>query len=325
MIRRLLKYLFPTEWFDILRNTSNILNYFVFLKYDHPFKSLRLGTSDTGIYQIIRQYHRLEKAMSKEFFDSSRGKRAAITLLKLLEKNRESNVRNNIQYSVAWKVLDKYIVLDETRHSALRERLDKIFIHRTEELTVGVERTLKNDFLKGAGSNFQVLSNSRKSIRYFSRKEVPDTIVLNALDIAKKTPSVCNRQGWHTWLIKDKSIISEFRKVHNGFAQKRQNLQTLLVITFDMSAFDYPVERNQGYVDGGLYSMSVLYALTSLGVASCPLNSNLHLSDKKRFKKLIGISDNYRIVMFIAVGNYLEENVSPISYRSPVKDKMTIV
>ena len=180
-------------------------------------------------------------------------------------------------------------------------------------------------FLDNALKSFENLAKSRKSIRYFSDQKVDLILVEKALDIASKTPSVCNRQGWHTWIITEPKIISLFREVHNGFANENQKLTTLLVMTFDKNAFDYPMERNQGFTDAGLYSMSVMYSLTHVGLASCPLNSNLLLGDKKRLRKAIGLPDNYTIAMFIAVGNYLEENISPISFRYNAKQKSTLI
>ncbi|MDA7537416.1 nitroreductase family protein [Akkermansiaceae bacterium] len=276
------------------------------------------------ISDIVRQYHRIEKAMCKKPYDSSRGLRAVDNLTKLLKRYEVENDQKSCQFYVGILVLKKFFLKnnDETSDRFKSwENLDKY----DKEIPAGVEITNKNYFIENSSCSFEKLARSRKSIRYFSEEEVDVNLIIKALDIAKKTPSVCNRQGWHTWVVTEPTMIDEFRRVHNGFAEKNQNLATLLVMTFKKDVFDYPLERNQGFTDAGLFSMSVMYALTSVGLASCPLNSNLLIKDKKEFSKRVGIPQNYTIVMFIAVGNYLESNRTPISHRYPVLDKTTFL
>jgi nitroreductase len=262
--------------------------------------------------------------LSKNPYNSSRGYRAASTLINLLEKYEVENDNKDIQFYVGLRVLNEFFSANKNYDSEIYKRL-KYFDKYDKITKAGVESTPKSFFIKNKQLDFEKLAESRKSIRYFSDEKVDVDLIYKALDIAKKTPSVCNRQGWHTWVITKPDIIKYFRKIHNGFSADNQKLTSLLIMTFDKNAFDYPLERNQGFTDVGLYSMSVMYALASLGLASCPLNSNLLLKPKKQFKNLVGIPDNYTICMFIAVGNYLDENISPISYRYSVEDKTTFI
>lgn len=324
MIKKLAKKYIPTKYFTGIRQLINSLNFFSYLYYDykHLFKFRK--NKVVKISDIIRQYHRVEKSLSKVPYNPKRGHRAAYALLNFLEKYQIENEEKDVQFYVGLKVLRQFFNNNKEIDPEAHDRLNK-FNNIDFEVDSGVEITPKSYFLENAVKSFENLAKSRKSIRYFSDEEVNLSLVEKALDIAKKTPSVCNRQGWHTWVITDANIITLFREVHKGFADKNQKLRTLLVITFDKNAFDYPIERNQGFTDAGLYSMSVMYSLTHVGLASCPLNGNLLLNDKKRFKKAIDIPDNYTIVMFIAVGNYLEENISPISFRYNAKQKSTII
>ena len=43
----------------------------------------------------------------------------------------------------------------------------------------------------------------------------------------------------------------------------------VLVITSDLQTFFAPEERNQAWIDGGMFAMSLVHALHSLGLASC--------------------------------------------------------
>ena len=44
-------------------------------------------------------------------------------------------------------------------------------------------------------------------------------------------------------------------------------------MTADLRAFMGANEHNEGYVDGGLFGMSLLYSLETCGLAACPLNT----------------------------------------------------
>lgn len=324
MIKKILKKYIPVKYFTFIRSSLNSFSFFnyVFYDYRHIFKfNLK---NKTKISDIIRQYHRVEKSLSKTPFNPKRGYRAAFSLVLFLEKYAIENELKDIQFYVGLNVLEKFFKKNKDFKSDIYKRLKNLDKYK-KDTKAGVEKTPKSFFLNNSNKSFETLAKLRKSIRYFSDKKVDANLIEKALEISKKTPSVCNRQGWHTWVIAKPSLIDHFRKIHNGFVDENQKLKTLLVMTFDKDFFDYPMERNQGFTDVGLYSMSVMYALTSLGLASCPLNSNLLLKHKINFKKIVGIPDNYTICMFIAVGNYLDENISPISFRYPAKNKSTFI
>ncbi|WP_417857462.1 MULTISPECIES: nitroreductase family protein [Flavobacteriaceae] len=324
MIKQAAKKYIPIKYFDTIRGFINRLNFFSYVFYDYKHLIKFRKNKYVKISDIIRQYHRVEKSLSKIPYNSKRGYRAAYTLVNYLEKYETENEIKDVQFYVGLKVLHQFFLRNKDYNSETYKRLKK-FKDYNKNIRSGIESTPKSYFIKNSIAKFDMLAESRKSIRYFSNEKVDISLIKRALDISKKTPSVCNRQGWHTWVVSKANIIDYFRKVHNGFTDENQNLTTILIMTFDKNAFDYPIERNQGFTDAGLYSMSVMYSLTHLGLASCPLNSNLLIKDKKNLKKIIGIPDNYTIVMFIAVGNYLEDNISPISYRYPVKDKATFL
>ncbi len=93
--------------------------------------------------------------------------------------------------------------------------------------------------------------------------------------------------------------------------------EVLLTITVSNNTYLSPVERNQAFVDGGLFSMSVLYGLEHEGLAAVPLNAMMYYSDQKAVRELLDIDDSEMITMFIAVGAFMDESVVPISDRKP--------
>lgn len=80
----------------------------------------------------------------------------------------------------------------------------------------------------------------------------------------------------------------------------------LLVITVNNSYLAGPEERNQGFIDGGMFSMSPIYALTYFGLALCALNAAFTKKSDKLIRNILNISVNENLSMFISVGHYLD-------------------
>ena len=55
------------------------------------------------------------------------------------------------------------------------------------------------------------LMKTRRSIREFSRKKVPDEVIINAIKTASSAPSGANKQPWHFVVVKDSKIKKDIR------------------------------------------------------------------------------------------------------------------
>ena len=88
MIKKLAKNFIPVKYFTVIRRFINRLSFLTYLYYDyrHLFKLRK--NKQVKISDIIRQYHRVEKALSKVPYNPKRGHRAAYELLNFLEKYR---------------------------------------------------------------------------------------------------------------------------------------------------------------------------------------------------------------------------------------------
>ena len=268
----------------------------------------------------------MEKALSKDPFIQGRGYRAANSLIHSLSKGHFESEQDQKHVAVALKVLYDFFMANSDFNSSTYKSFQNLdlFTGSNDEIGGGVLRLDKDFFLSQINSDFSSLAKSRYSIRYFNGTPVSDELIMDAINISSKTPSVCNRQAWHVWHVKSEELVARFMKVHNGFSQEEQNLTNFLVVGMDRRYFSYPLERNQAYTDGGLYSMSLLYSLTSLGLATCPLNANLPLRVLKKLKKELDIPGEFTIVMFIAVGHYKDSNICPYSFRTNGNLKYTV-
>lgn len=278
---------------------------------------------------IIKEYHRLEKSLSNPSFASNRGVSAAFSLLSSLEKVNTLNYKFNHQYYVGLKVLEKFVKEQNSEEIWVKEIHSRLsLLNKNRSLNDNLDCGI-HDYKLSIDCNtlpFTSLVKNRRSVRFFTDKLVDISTINKALSISSMTPSVCNRQAWFTFVVQSSDCIEIFRDIHKGFSDKKlQKLNTLLVVTFRRSMFSYPSERFQGYTDGGLYSMSLMYALTSLGVSSCPLNANLSPKKENILRSKFKISSDYGLVMFIACG-YQDSTIKiPVSSRTPYFENSVLI
>ncbi len=170
-------------------------------------------------------------------------------------------------------------------------------------------------------TDFQSLLHSRHSIRYFT-KEVPTReIITQALELAQRTPSACNRQAWHTHVYFGEQAHS-LLKLQGGSNGFEESIHCVIMVTADMKGF-LSYEPFQLYIDGGMYSMNLINALHSLALGTIPLSCGF------RNKTLVGIKQQYAIpeheipIVLIGVG-YMEENFKvAVSTRKSIEQTNT--
>lgn len=197
----------------------------------------------------------------------------------------------------------------------LEEIIDPEFLNPTGSFgAAGTKAVRRADKLRNSEKDFYELAQGRSSVREFSGEPIDLTKVENALRNAEKTPSVCNRQGWKVYWVEDKELARKVLKHQRGFGYP-QMPEVLLAITVSNNTFLSPVERNEAFVDGGLFAMSVMYGLEHEGLAAVPLNAMMYYKDQLGVRELLDIDDSEMIIMFIAVGEFMDESVVPISDR----------
>jgi nitroreductase len=140
--------------------------------------------------------------------------------------------------------------------------------------------------------------------------------------MAMKSPSACNRQSWHVYHLEGELAQQAlaFQDGNRGFGHK---IKDLLIITTDLRAFVSPRERYQHWIDGGMFSMSVILALHSIGIASCCLNWSQSGRADIKFRKVIKISPQHTVMMMLAIGYPNEQNTVCASPRRPISEVYT--
>lgn len=276
--------------------------------------------------RIMYNVHALEKGLAQTAdWAPGRGRKALRNLNDALAiYTRRGFSRSTFAYRQGISILQRYQVRHEgyeDRIDFLKEIIDPAFLAPDQVdlyADAGVKTIHRGDRNENATKAFYDLSQGRSSVRSFSGDSIDTRRVLKALENAEKTPSVCNRQGWRVYWTENKDLAREVLKHQRGFAY-RQMPEVLLAVTVSNSVFISPVERNQGFIDGGLYSMSVLYGLEAEGLAAVPLNACLYARDRVAVQRLLSIDPSEEIIMFIAIGDHPETATVPVSDRRPTE------
>jgi nitroreductase len=209
--------------------------------------------------------------------------------------------------------------------------LDEKLIHYkqyicTEYKHLGGVISLKKELLPDFSQlPFDELFNWRYSLRNFADSEVDFQKVREAVDLARKAPSACNRQACKAYIINDKNVRNRVAKLHMGVNGFDGQLSTFIIITSDIKCFGGAGERNQAFVDGGLFAMSVLMSLHYKGLGTIPLHWGVEKRTDVKLRRIVGISDSEAVIMLIGIGNYPDEFNVAKSCRRDIKDICVII
>lgn len=165
---------------------------------------------------------------------------------------------------------------------------------------------------------FKGFFESRHSVRNFTGNAIPVTLLTQAVEIAQKTPSVCNRQSWRVHLFRDQTKIKELLEIQSGSRGFGENASAVMVVTSDLGYFVDVGERYQAWIDGGMFSMSLCLALHDQGLGSCCLNWSKEMATDKKMREAANIPGQDQIIMLIAIGGLPDNFDVAYSYRPPV-------
>ncbi|WP_300682299.1 nitroreductase family protein [Nocardioides sp.] len=161
---------------------------------------------------------------------------------------------------------------------------------------------------------------SRHSVRDFDQRPVDRALISEAVRLGGYAPSVCNRQGWRAYWFDDREDIARILADHRGSAGFADRVPGLFVITYDLRAFEETRERNQGWIDAGLFSMTLLLALHGLGLGAVPLNWSRRNSASRRIRRNAALPEHENVVMLIAAGHPAPGYRVARSARRPVSE-----
>lgn len=283
--------------------------------------------------KVIFFSHQIEKGLSHKDFRYGFGRQALTNLSYALKalKALDSDVTDSDKvYCMALGSLHEYIQRHEDAGydlTAVRRLFEPTIWHEAElfEGLQGGSYTVnafeKND---NKAKSFDQLAVGRHAVREFASTPVTIEEIRQAVDLARTAPSVCNRQPARIHVTCNQEVIERALRIQGGFSGY-PTPPALILVTADNQAFLFPTERNEGFVDGGLFAMQLLMSLESEGLAACPLNTMMSTKNENITRELMQVPDNEFLVMYIAVGHFPETLNLCRSTRLPVSMIMSTV
>lgn len=187
--------------------------------------------------------------------------------------------------------------------------------------TVAVER---GAVLAALPADPEAFFGRRHSLRQFDPRPVDLGTLDRAVRLAQRAPSVCNRQAARVHAFTDplqRRTVLGFQNGNRGFGD---SAGLILAVTVDLRHFTGAGERHQGWIDGGLFAMSLVYAFHAVGLGACMLNWSVTADTDRRMRLAAGIPDWEAVVMLVAVGHLPERFRVALSARKPLADILSL-
>jgi len=276
--------------------------------------------------KIDARYHNIEKGLTFSEVKLGFGKEKIELLLGFLDQYQQSGFdQSRRSFQTALSVLAEYIKYHEEQNfnvDWLKKKVRKYtYKHK---FSGGTKEVSRFDLVSKQNGNFKDLAFNRHSIRNFSSEKVELSQIREAVAIAQMSPSVCNRQSSLVHIVNDETLKKKTLEIHKGNSGFGHLASSLLIVTSDMRTFTGIGERNQCYIDGSLFGMTLTYALHSLGLATCIMNWSVTKGTDISLHALLKIPDHEVIMFIIAVGHYPEKLLVAKSIRKNLEDIITI-
>ncbi|NHJ84031.1 MAG: nitroreductase family protein [Asgard group archaeon] len=148
--------------------------------------------------------------------------------------------------------------------------------------------------------------NSRRSIRKFQNKLIPEEIVTKLLRAAMQAPSAGNNQPWHFVVITDRNILNKIPDFH---PYSKMLLEAPLAI---LICGEYTAERFCGYwvQDCSAATENLLLAAHALGLGAVWLGIYPIQERVDGLNELLNLPRNIYPLSLIAIG-YPDEEKKP--------------
>jgi len=284
---------------------------------------LNNASQEQIIAKLMFSSHSLEKSLSHGNFEGKFGLSVAKILIERLEIYRKKGYdTSHLGYVNTISVL--HALYNKCKDTKDKEELEEILadflveVKKTKSKIGGVNTMLYTNKDNNDKKSFAQLAEGRFSVREYANKPVDKKVVREALAIATKTPSACNRQSGRVYEIYNKEIITKVLEVQGGMNYYDTPPVLLLVTADDRSYVDIN-ERNQGFIDGGMLAMSILYALEYKGFGACPLHAMFEEYRDQTIRAMLDIPEGEKLITFISVGHFRKNNNVCKSFRYPVE------
>ncbi len=272
-----------------------------------------LAEEGNPVYFLRRNLHRLEKALSTPARRASFGESYILQTVCALRKlmthhsrtsslGREGPIESTIQWGI--DALTAYFRVVEESPTVAKARaifLDLTAAYREEPPPI-VHFVAERPTLCVNYDDLLSLARRRHSIRRYAPIPIPSRLLDKAFDVARHAPSACNRQAYFFTVCQDPALVLRLATLAGGANDFANNIPCLVVVVGQLRAYFKDRDVHLAYIDASLAVMAFIYALETLGLASCCINWPNEAKAELEASELLGLSRDERVLLLVAVG-----------------------
>lgn len=276
---------------------------------------LRRTADGTELFELRRRIHMLEKGLTMQ----PRRNTFAVDYIEMtvrrLKRAWHASLLDDEMTAWARDVLNEYF-----RATAAS---DSPQIQRSKENYESFELVSESPYVGPApvgtiatsisADELSALATQRRSVRWFQSKRVDREIVDRAIATAIEAPTACNRVPYRFEIFDDPDDAAEVSRLAGGTGGYAHNLQGLIVIIGDHSAFLHTRDRHLVYIDASLAAMSLVLSFESAGVSTCCINWPDLPKPERNMRDLLQLEAWERPVMLLAYGYADPQGLAPTS------------
>jgi len=220
----------------------------------------------------------------------------------------EKNKRKKRRYSLYRLLRTEDIYMEAKR----KELLSKREIEWCESVIYGKSNSDKEEYHSESIEEVDKVIKNRRSVRgSWEREPLQEEDFRELVEIARWSPSACNRQSWDFMLTNDKEKI---KLLANQRGKWIENAPSCILVSVDLNAYK-KVERNYTpYLDAGSVIQTLLLKAEVMGYGACWVNfGELEVDDEARqdINDLFSLPSEQKIVSIIPIGKYKKKPNPP--------------
>lgn len=148
---------------------------------------------------------------------------------------------------------------------------------------------------------------SRRSIRKYTKKSIPEDEVLKVLKAAMYAPSARNQRPWHFIVVHNRETLSKITEIH-PYANMLNNAQLAVIVCADLN-----LEQSEGYwvQDCAAATQNILLAIHGLGMGGVWLGVHPRAERSNGIRKIFNLPEHIMPFSMVSVGFPDEEKQMP--------------
>ncbi len=150
---------------------------------------------------------------------------------------------------------------------------------------------------------------SRRSIRRYENKDIPEDVLQQILETGRQAPSAANRQPIRFVIVNDHDILKNL--CDNLITRFVKNAPVAIVGCADIKSL---LTGKWAVVDTTIAMQNMVIAAWALGIGSCWIGA----CNEKKVKELLKIPDKWKFVALLTLG-YPAEQPKPRKKKNPEK------